>query len=73
MHVLCCVVVVCKSNPCKNGAICTKEEYGFRCMCMDYYEGTTCESKARFMDYDETIVLLYFNASDDNIFEPCHR
>ncbi|KAI0233625.1 hypothetical protein LSAT2_016145 [Lamellibrachia satsuma] len=35
---------LCKSNPCKNGAICTKEEYGFRCMCMGYYEGTTCET-----------------------------
>ena len=32
----------CKSNPCKNGATCTKNNLGFRCMCSANYDGTTC-------------------------------
>ena len=33
----------CKSNPCKNGATCSKNGNHYSCACSGYYEGTNCE------------------------------
>ena len=32
----------CSNNPCENGATCKNTEGGFKCKCLEGWEGDTC-------------------------------